>query len=338
MFLCAAYVYWQICNVIGGNMISIIIPVYNCAKYLKRCVDSILEQPCLLECIIVDDGSTDGMTPALCEKLKNEDNRIRVIHKKNEGPVRAREEGIKIANGQYVMFVDSDDYLEREILSKCRRNTEETGADIVCFNYCLNEFGKIGFKIFREEVIDKTEAIRNMFIMDKMDGNMCYKLFRKELLQNIIWDTRRHCDFVNMYYLLKKAQIISIIPELGYHYSVIEGSRSRSNSCHPMDEEYEIAAYELYVLNKDFPQIKLAAESYWLYALLYVCIKMEKDKKILRSGERFRKIKKKIRKEIVRLYRNPYANRKEKLQWLLCYFNLFRPIYRLYALVGKKQI
>ena len=314
-------------------MVSVIIPAYNCEKYLRRCVESILAQTYSeIECIVVDDGSTDGETASLCDILKNEDSRVSVIHKKNEGHERARKTGLTIARGQYIMFVDADDYLENDILSKCVCSIEKTKADMVCFNYCLNEDGKLGFEISKEEIIDRIEAIRNMLLMKKLDGNMWCKLYRKELFSGVEFDTRRNCDFMTTFHVLKNAIKVSIIPAVGYHYNIIEGSLSRNNTCHPREEEFEEAAHELYEFYRDSSEMSLAAESYWLYTLLCVCIKMEKDKGLPRKSERFRKIKRTLRKEIKIYYRNPNSDIKGKVQYLLCYLNLFRFIYGLYVL------
>ena len=98
---------------------SIILPIYNVEKYLKECVDSILKQTFLdYELILVDDGSTDG-SPELCDKLAETDGRIRVLHKKNGGLSDARNAGTNIAKGDYIIYIDSDDFIVRDdILEK----------------------------------------------------------------------------------------------------------------------------------------------------------------------------------------------------------------------------
>lgn len=315
-------------------MVSVIIPAYNCAKYLKRCMDSILSQSYSnLECIIVDDGSTDNETYKLCDKIKNEDKRVKVIHKQNEGAERAREDGVNISMGQYVMFVDADDYLEAGILDKCVQGIEKTGSDIVCFNYCLNDDGKAGFKLEKEEVIGCTEAIKNMLEIKKLDGNMWCKFYRREIFEKIKFDSRRNCDFITVFNVLKKAEQVLLLPIIGYHYSVIRESQSRNNTCHPREEEYVKATYDLYKECREDSQIAEAAEGYWLSSLLYVCIKMEKDKSISRKEERFRKIKHTLRRETVRYCTNTHLANKRIVHYLLCYFNLFRPIFHIYSLV-----
>ena len=97
-------------------LISIIVPVYKVEKYLKRCVDSILTQTYQnMEVILVDDGSPDNCG-AICDRYKETDNRVVVIHKKNGGLSDARNAGLDIATGEYIMFIDSDDFVEIDMM------------------------------------------------------------------------------------------------------------------------------------------------------------------------------------------------------------------------------
>lgn len=111
--------------------ISVVIPVYNVEKYLRRCVDSVINQThSSLEIILVDDGSPD-QCPAICDQYADQDKRIKVIHKTNSGLASARNAGIKIATGKYLFFVDSDDWLDPDGLEKLYRLAEEYNVDFV---------------------------------------------------------------------------------------------------------------------------------------------------------------------------------------------------------------
>ena len=116
------------------KLISVIVPVYNVEAYLERCVFSLLNQTYKnLEIILVDDKSPDS-SPMLCDKLAETDERIKVVHKeKNEGLGFARNTGIENANGDYIMFLDSDDYLDINTCQTVKNALEENGADICCF-------------------------------------------------------------------------------------------------------------------------------------------------------------------------------------------------------------
>ena len=115
--------------------VSVIVPVYNVEKYLKRCVDSILNQTFHdFEVILVDDGSPD-ICPSICDEYVEKDQRIRVVHKENGGLSSARNAGLEIANGEYILFVDSDDYIKPHLLQTCVSKIEETNCDAVRFGY-----------------------------------------------------------------------------------------------------------------------------------------------------------------------------------------------------------
>ena len=123
-----------------GDLISVIVPVYNVEKYIKKCLDSIIYQTYKnIEIILVDDGSTDN-SGIICDVYKERDKRIKVIHKKNNGVSAARNTGIENANGKWISFVDSDDWIDKNyfeiLISKIYNN------DIDCILCCYNRVVK----------------------------------------------------------------------------------------------------------------------------------------------------------------------------------------------------
>lgn len=118
-------------------LVSVVIPIYNVEKYLDRCVSSVVNQTYRnLEIILVDDGSPDNC-PAMCDAWARRDGRIKVIHKKNAGLGMARNSGLEVANGKYICFFDSDDYVDGTTVEKCVNNAEEHQADAVIFGICV---------------------------------------------------------------------------------------------------------------------------------------------------------------------------------------------------------
>lgn len=114
-----------------SRLVSVIIPVYNVKEYLKKCIFSVIEQSYRnLEIILVDDGSTDG-SESICDLFALEDNRIKVIHKENGGLGLARNAGIKVANGEYIYFIDSDDYVNKDAINNLMFNIEKYNCDTV---------------------------------------------------------------------------------------------------------------------------------------------------------------------------------------------------------------
>lgn len=132
---------WYERSLILDALISVIVPVYNVEKYLPKCYDSISMQTYSnLEIIFVDDGSKDN-SGRLCDEIREKDTRVRVIHKENGGLGFARNSGLEVANGQFVMFIDSDDYIQHDMVQKLYDRIVEFGADT---SFC-------GFSVFFEE-------------------------------------------------------------------------------------------------------------------------------------------------------------------------------------------
>jgi glycosyltransferase involved in cell wall biosynthesis len=141
------------------ELISVIIPVYKVEKYINRCVESVLVQNYHnIEVILVDDGSPDNCG-IICDRYADKDSRVKVIHKTNGGLSDARNAGLNIATGQYICFIDSDDYIEKDMLKDMYDNIVRTGADITICNYCAvdNEGHKQYFRwrVDRKRILEE---------------------------------------------------------------------------------------------------------------------------------------------------------------------------------------
>ena len=123
------------------ELVSVVVPVYKVEQYLERCVKSICEQTYQeLEIILVNDGSPDRCGE-MCEELAQKDNRIQVLHKQNGGLSDARNAGVKLATGKYLLFVDSDDYIAKDLVEKAVAEAEKMACDMVLFDYYCVENG-----------------------------------------------------------------------------------------------------------------------------------------------------------------------------------------------------
>lgn len=139
----------------NNDLISVIVPCYNVEKYLKKCVESIVNQSYQnLEIILVDDGATDG-TPALCDELAKTDDRIKVLHKVNEGVSIARNFGIDNSNGNYITFFDSDDWIEPDTIKTAYDKLTNENLDLVVWGYTAD------FVDDNEQVLNSRECIVN---------------------------------------------------------------------------------------------------------------------------------------------------------------------------------
>ena len=124
------------------SLISIVVPVYNAKASLRKCLDSLAQQTYTeFEVLLIDDGSTDE-SPEICREFSERDSRFRLITQRNAGPAAARNNGMELAAGKYITFVDSDDYVEPQMLEELFRRAEESGADITVFGYYLEKNGE----------------------------------------------------------------------------------------------------------------------------------------------------------------------------------------------------
>ena len=172
--------------------VSVVVPVYNAGRHLPRCVQSIQSQTMRdLEIILVDDGSTDG-SAQLCEELASADDRIRVFHKKNGGVSSARNFGIEKAKGEYLLFVDADDFIHPDMLSILLNGARSVGAGIAaCKNMRVSEEESLDAASKDAEGSFKTfsctgiEALGFALLGPDISGSMCDKLISRELLGDV---------------------------------------------------------------------------------------------------------------------------------------------------------
>lgn len=163
-------------------VVSIIVPIYNVEKYLEKCIHSILNQTYKnLEIILVDDGSPDRCGE-ICDQYAKKDGRIIVLHQKNRGLGAARNAGIARASGKYLLFVDSDDYVDAELAEKTVKLAEVENADIVIFDYLAveEETGREdikGFKLRKNEIFSLREQPEALLITP----SACNKLYHRDL-------------------------------------------------------------------------------------------------------------------------------------------------------------
>ena len=216
------------------GLISVIIPVYNVEEYLEQCLETVCGQTYKnLEIILVDDGSTDG-SGQICDEWSSKDNRIRVIHKQNGGVSSARNEGLKIATGDYIGFVDSDDWLEPEMYEKLLKGIE--GADAVSCGYVDYPYGE-GVPVPKGTKVVPAcgfpDAIIAIFERNGYFTTLWSKLFKRTIVYReerfIPLDTSLSFgeDEVWLVTILRRCKKIAFVPEALYHWRPREGSVTR---------------------------------------------------------------------------------------------------------------
>ena len=211
------------------NLISIIVPVYNVEKYLDKCINSLINQSYKnLEIILIDDGSNDN-SREICDEYALEDNRIKVIHKENEGLSATRNLGIDISKGDYIIFIDSDDWVNKDIISKLLNLIKKYNSDIAVCDYSLayDENEHIEKEKIYEKNFSSIDALKDLY--ERTGGVIksisCCKLYKRKLFKDIVFPVGKiHEDEFVTYKLLYKAKRISYINEKLYYY------RQRANS------------------------------------------------------------------------------------------------------------
>lgn len=234
--------------------VSVIIPVYNAERYLRKCLDNLSKQELRdMEFICVDDGSTDE-SPRIIEKYAREDPRFKVIHKGNGGPVSARKAGTRLASGQYIGYVDSDDWIEPEMYRVLYETAERYQADMVSSgyyfegNYVTEHYDGVREGLYDEDSMAdlRENAIYHLETEDVgLRGSLCCKLFRADLLKYVQESVSDRLLFSEdkicvLSYVLQCSRVY-VLKRAFYHYMANPSSR-----VHTADTRYLISVNEIY--------------------------------------------------------------------------------------------
>lgn len=236
--------------------ISIIVPVYNVEPYLQRCLDSIVNQSYQnLEIILVDDGSSDNCGN-ICDKYAAKDRRIRAIHKLNGGVASARNTGLDAATGDWIGWVDSDDWIEPAMFETMLKCAEVHGADIaICSrieSYPDHSF-RIGWQ--QSKLLDKEQAIALLVEDGLVQSYLWDKLWKRELFQDIrIPQLRVFEDMAVMYRLFMRAERVLCLPNEFYHYEHHDTGLTTVLSLENRMNFYQVNRERYEALERDFPQ------------------------------------------------------------------------------------
>lgn len=267
------------------DLVSVIVPVYKVEQYLNKCVESIVNQSYTnLEIILVDDGSPDNC-PRMCDEWARKDTRIKVIHKANGGLSDARNAGLKIATGEYIGFVDSDDWISSDMYELLYDQIVNDNADIsACGVVCVFADGT-------QNTLTSTfcgslnnfEAMRAIVAEDILKQPVWYKLYKRHLIDGLHFPLGKyHEDVFWSYKAISKAKKVSIINTVCYYYrqrlDSIMGSEFSFTHFHSIEAKIERTEY----IQMHHPElIDLAKKSLWfscIYAIQMSLLKLEKEK------------------------------------------------------------
>lgn len=281
-------------------LFSVIVPVYNTKQYLEVCVRSILGQTCSdFELILVDDGSTDGSS-TLCDTFSGMDERIRVLHQANGGVSAARLAGLERARGAYVIFADSDDWLEQKALELAQTWIALWQPQLISFAHICEQPGKsiLQQEPAEEGLYDRKRLCREIWpkvLMDKTMKNMSFlpgKIAERSLMKQCMRQVETELtlgeDAVLSYWLYCSAGKVYISGEGCYHYRVLEQSASHGFRMAWYDQVERTIRYFEHVRQPIVPDFEDQLHRYTAMVLLSMLLMMveAKDKKALPEAKK----------------------------------------------------
>lgn len=307
-------------------LISVIIPVYNVEKYLRRCLDSVIVQTYRnLEIICVDDGSVDE-SGKICDQYAVRDARIKVIHQENQGPSAARNRGLDAAEGEYIAFVDSDDYILEDMYKKMLDKLLNYNVDL-CVCQWQYEFSD-GRQVVKKKNIDPTiygrktslEFARFLYRGNYENGVVVAawnKLYRRALLDTIHFEGRIHEDDAFNGRIMAKNISVYVMEEQFYVYA--QNGDSLTNKPFSANKFFflDVLAERRELFKSD---AFIRQETELLYCNMYIeyCLRARKDGVAVSHPERYRQI---FRKMFSSLRREGKANIKFRLRMMLFSFS-----------------
>lgn len=323
--------------------ISIIVPVYNCEKYISNCINSILEQSFKdFELILVDDGSSDRSFE-ICESFAKKDNSVRAIHQPNSGVSRARNRGLDEAKGEYIGFVDGDDCIDKEMYERLYKNLADNNADIsICgiVNYFVKKDGTTekvrqsqvdGFWIFSGE-----QALKEALQSRLYSVNPVNKLFKRELFDKLRYPEGKISeDAFLIPVVISKAGKVVYDSKPMYYYLRRENSITTSNFSDSGWDVVEAYKNHLNMVSEKFPNLKKVAKFRYLWAYTYVIDKIMLSENSENYLEDFKKAFDFIKKNILQIIFNPYFSLKRKIAVMVLLIN--KKIYKKMIMTVNKR-
>ncbi len=306
--------------------ISVVVPVYNVEAYIKKCIDSILKQTYKnLEIFLVDDGSLDKCGE-ICDAYGKMDKRIIVIHKENGGLSDARNTGIERATGEYIVFVDSDDYIEETMVENLYEAITAYDADIACCAKFVETEDKAVVQNNGLAFCENSEQVLGrMLLLDDIDTSAWGKMYRLSLFENIRYPFGKYYeDMGTTYKLFDKAEKIVHISNPGYHYLIRNGSilNQKFNKKH-FDAIYFAQEIDLFI-KQNYPKLIKESEAYYLLTVMTLLQKVKESSNFSEYKEEYRQLKKLFHKKMGNVLKNPYIIRLKKIMAILIYFNQYK--------------
>ena len=255
------------------DKVSIIIPVYNCRRYLSSCLESVFKQTYQnIEILLIDDGSTDG-SGELCDKYAARFEKVRVYHQNNLGPGAARNAGLDIMTGDYLTYIDSDDYVSNDyiqymyqMIKKENAKIAICGVQVVWKNKDFEKNENENIQNF--EKLTSKKALENLLYAEGIEISAYGKLYDKDLWKDIQFPKGKvYEDTKIMYKLFEKAETIVFGRKKCYYYVARIGSISKNKGYNKNEEDYIKHTNEmLEYIEKKYPELESAVKRFDVYA------------------------------------------------------------------------
>ncbi len=256
-----------------NELISVIVPVYKVEEYLDRCVASIVGQSYTnLEIILIDDGSPDAC-PAMCDAWAERDSRIKVIHKENGGLSDARNAGLAAATGEYIGFVDSDDYIAPSMYGELMSHLTDTGSDIAaCGVNMVWEDGKsASLTPEGSHILDNNAAMEAIVKESLLKQPVWYKLYRHATIDGITFEKgKRHEDVFWSYQPIARAKRVCIFDTALYFYRQRTGSIMSEGFSAGRLDALEAMEKRLVFLKDNYPELVDCAQNSIYFFSMYL--------------------------------------------------------------------
>lgn len=319
-----------------SDLISVIVPIYNIEKYIDRCVESVVNQTYKnLEIILVDDGSTDNSS-SVCDDWAKRDSRIKVIHKKNGGLSDARNFGLDNAKGDYIAFVDGDDFIDINMYDSmlnylkkyncdiciCGINKIENGREFITrpYMYSNNEF----------TILNNENALVEL-LNDRLDVSSCNKLYKKEIINDLRFPYGiTNEDFALMYKFFYRSNQIIIINENYYKYIQRQGSITTTKFNERQFDKYYNCIQMMDFIEENIPNLINEAKYYLWYHTFCLLKQLYLENLIISYSKYAKELKTTLKKDSFIIMKSKKLSYKEKIIYLVISF-----FPRIYVLIHK---
>lgn len=312
--------------------ISVIVPVYNVEAYLPRCVDSILAQTYQdLEVILVDDGTPDR-AGQICDEYAARDSRVRVIHKPNGGLSSARNAGIEIAAGEYLAFVDSDDWIEPEMYEHMLHLMEKYAVSMVCAGRydVSSKSGKktVGLCPPKEECISGEELVSRIFQWDNIDSAAWDKLYHRSLFDGIRYPVGKIVEDVpTTYKIALRAGKAAMCDRPFYNYFHREGSITTQKKVTEKNFHFSQHTALVYAdIRAHYPSLEPQARYLRVKSLRHILLTLDQADAQTRDlyAQQMKSLRRDLKQHIWFILRNPGFAWKDRVTDVLLVLGIYR--------------